>query len=104
MVLNNQIKHPTDKRYHRINVQNANFCKALALPNLTGVLEVLGWVPSGNFWRWRAGFKDETTDETLERLPNEEELMALRMARDILHEESLGFACEVRGECGSSDD
>jgi hypothetical protein len=50
------------------------------------------------------GFKDETTDETLERLPNEEELMALRMARDILHEESLGFACEVRGECGSSDD
>lgn len=53
--LNSQLRHPADRRYHRIHAANANFRRALALPGARGVLAALGFVEceGGTTWQWR---------------------------------------------------
>jgi len=73
MLTGNQIKHPVDVRYQRLNVQNVHSHRLLALPSATAVLHALGSCApestdivhaskmgeasgtSGHFWLWKGG-------------------------------------------------
>ena len=54
VLVTNQIKHPDDARYHRMQAGNANFKKLLALPGARALLCALGFVEreGGATWRW----------------------------------------------------
>ena len=45
--LNAQLKHPDDKRYHRLNMQNANLQRLLAIPGGREALHALGFAQEG---------------------------------------------------------
>jgi len=91
MLTGNQIKHPVDVRYQRLNVQNVHSHRLLALPSATAVLHALGFCApestdsvhaskmgevsgtSGHFWLWKGG-----------SLPTASELAIIRAQRSLL--------------------
>ena len=93
VLLSTQLRHHTEARYQRLNPQNANLQRMLALPSSRGVLHALGFAeqlpaaPSapggeasgvaagsaGAFWLWRDG-----------KLPDAADLEAIAAQRDLL--------------------
>ena len=87
---NNQLKHPADRRYHRINCQNANFRRVLDTEGVLDVLQALGWDKAGGFWEWRsaegAAVVAEGGVDAVGGLPTEVELGELQHARDAMQD------------------
>jgi len=79
----NQIKHPDDARYHRMQAGNANFKKLLALPAARELLCALGYVEreGGATWQWRAAASRPANGALL---CSEADLADLRAAHDAL--------------------
>ena len=84
--LNSQLRHPTDKRYHRIHAANANFKRALALPGARGVLGALGYVEceGGTTWQWRGASGGAAGGGDGGAASSDGEIEELRAARDEL--------------------
>lgn len=93
VLLSHQLKHPTNSRYHRLNVQNASHRRLLSLGYATDVLRALGFepdAPEAAFWVWRGGGRGPSAqaggaDAALEPdLPTAAELDLIRAHRDML--------------------
>ena len=91
VLLSTQLKHPADARYHRLNTQNANLRRVIALPGAPVVLRALGFsedratagaggstqTPSV-FWVWRDGTLPTASD--LELIVAMRDMLAKRAA------------------------
>jgi hypothetical protein len=78
VLLNAQLKHPTEARYQRLNPRNASMQRLLALPGSSAVLQALGFAQEAgaSFYAWR-------TDGAL---PGPDDLALIAAQRDVFHE------------------
>ena len=84
MLINGQLRRPTDPSYHRLHRQNPNLRRLLELPGASPVLEALGFVAgSGSFWVWRGG-KRTGDDGEQGGLPNDDELALIGHHKEAL--------------------
>ena len=103
----NLLKHPNDRRFHRINAQNANLVRLVEAPGASGLLQALGWARVGTFWEWQGarsssdspGSGDDAAaapaGERESALPTEQELSDLSKARDALQRAVRERAADV---------
>lgn len=79
MCLGAQLKHPKESRYHRLNLQNANLARLIALPGADAVLHALSFEEdeqASGFRTWRGGNGN--------KLPTARELKMISAQRDEL--------------------
>lgn len=79
MCLTGQLKHPKESRYHRLNMQNANLARLIALSGAGATLRALGFVeeePRNGFWTWHGSAGN--------KLPTAHELEVIKACREEL--------------------
>jgi hypothetical protein len=101
VLLSNQLKHPADARYHRLNLQNASVRRLVVLPGADAVVSALGFEAdaaeaSATYRRWRGGGAARGAEPPSDRsdeggaaqpaaaLPSELDLELIRCHRDLL--------------------
>ena len=80
VLLSSQLQHPTEARYQRLNSQNANYKKLIALPGAREVLRSLGFAEVGESSNWPWGNGALPTEADLEIIGRCREVLSQRIA------------------------
>ena len=80
VLLSSQLQHPTEARYQRLNSQNANYKKLIALPGAREVLRSLGFAEVGESSNWPWGNGALPTEADLELIGRCREVLSQRIA------------------------